>query len=181
MMRDCGHIKDLFFKDDLSQKEKSDLQRHLEDCADCREQYEEYRVMIDSLHGMEVKKCPEEVADRAFKITAAESKNREGIGSKFADLLSFNSRNLSMTFSAIAAILIIIMIIPVVKDRYFNKPPYTQEELHQGIKQVKMLLGYIKHVNQKAQDKFEEKALKEGIAKPMNYSAKALDDVFEPG
>ncbi len=167
-----------YLEGDLPGKQAEKFKAHMRQCGACRNEYEDYRMMMKCMGSLELQKCPAQVVDDVYREIESRNKDHK-VKNGFLSLLDFPSLTMRQAAAVgMAAVLLLTLIIafPGIKDHYFTNPQYSDEEIQQGVNQVKMLLGYIKHLNRKTQEKIEREVMDEGIAHSLNNSVESLEN-----
>ncbi|MBW2277934.1 MAG: zf-HC2 domain-containing protein [Deltaproteobacteria bacterium] len=101
---DHDRAKELFtqyHEGDLSDEELAQLERHFDDCDECREEWETYRKTIDGVSGLLQMGAPDD-----FTHSVEQKIKKRSRGRFFGDQRSF-----SMQFAVVSFILILLFIL----------------------------------------------------------------------
>jgi len=101
---DHDRAKELFtqyHEGDLGDEERARLERHLEECAECRGEWEVYRKTIDGVSGLFQLNAPD-----GFSRAVEQKIKRRSRGRFFGD-----QRPVSMQFAVVSFILILLFIL----------------------------------------------------------------------
>lgn len=159
-----------FVDGNLSQKQKKEMRAHAETCPTCKAILADYQNMIGKLNDMPVQKCPDFVVDTVLDAVPDTRKSFiRTLSERFSAGMAWK-----VSFAAALAILVVSIVL-----FHPSQPPvidvnqqYTEEEIAQATRDVKLAFGYFNHYAKKAEKAIEEQVLAKGVVEPVSSTIK---------
>jgi hypothetical protein len=140
--------------------------------------------MLESLHGLEKKTCPDSVVNQVMDILNLDAipARRRRLPDFFAARVGRRRWQLGLIGAAACAALLFLFFHPKGAPPPQPKQHYTQQEIDQAKSQVKMALSYFNKITSETQLILESNVLPEHVVKPLKSSIKtAIKPIFNGG
>jgi len=187
MLTECEQAQewmDLLLEDELQQREKEQLDRHLEGCESCRILLAEEQALIQGLRNLQTLPCPDSVVKSVFRMTRpARNPWFKRIPEQIPRLIV---RKPAYAFAGILAAAILFWIVPKVAmrnpdDGLAVQKEYSAEEIERSRTQAEWTLLYVSKKLNQAQEKAIKDVVIQDLPKTLQNTIKKTVPFFKGG
>jgi len=181
---DCETWMDDFFNHELEKKRRRLMERHIRTCPQCRTAFQNYAAMLDSLHGLEQKACPDRVVDQVMDILNLDAipARRHASHGSFVTMIARHRWRLGLIGAVACVLALLLYLHPKVVRPPQPEARYTQQEIDEAKDQVKLALSYFNKVTSETQLILESSVLPKHVVRPLKSSIKtAIKPIFNGG
>ena len=159
-----------FVDGNLSKKQMKEIKAHVETCTTCQAVLADYQNMIEKLNHVPAQKCPDFIVDTVLDAVPDTKKSFiRTLSERFTSGMAWK-----VSFAAALAIIVVSIVLfhppqpPVIDENQ----QYTEEEIAQAKRDVKLAFGYFNHYAKKAENAIEEQVLAKGVVEPVSSTIK---------
>jgi len=153
---------------------------HIRYCKHCSALFKEYKDAAKAIHNLPVLNCPDELIHKTEKIIGKSGINTPSF---ILDVAAIFTR---VRFRTIAASVVLVVCITIglflLRDRKEVKPlQYSNEEINKANYQAQQALAFVGKILNGTQAKLKDEVIPKHIAKPLEKSITAINNLFESG